>query len=261
MFQRYGEVLAVQGLSVQGLSFAYGRKATPIFDNFDLQITTGKTVLLGQNGAGKSTLLNLFGDVFRADKGTISLDGVAKTRSTQRAYRSAISLLPQSIPVIDGFTVEESVRYAAWLKGCTDTQAGLRAPEVLELVGLLPKLGRKASSLSGGELRRLGIAQALAHNARVVLLDEPSAGLDPIQQGDLRALLAQLDPEITLVVSTHQTQDISSIYDQVLVLDAGRILWQGSVQDFTASVPDHLPQYLHAEWAFEALIKGNKDAP
>jgi len=131
----------------------------------------------------------------------------------------------------------------------------------LELVGLLPKLGRKASSLSGGELRRLGIAQALAHNARVVLLDEPSAGLDPIQQGDLRALLAQLDPEITLVVSTHQTQDISSIYDQVLVLDAGRILWQGSVQDFTASVPDHLPQYLHAEWAFEALIKGNKDAP
>ncbi|WP_435299131.1 ATP-binding cassette domain-containing protein [Timonella sp. A28] len=242
-------------LAVEGLTFSYSSRSAPLYDDLTVRFDPGKTVLLGRNGAGKTTLLSLCAGVFEPRKGVIVLNGVPRTKSTRAMHRKAISFLPQHIPILDGFTVQESVRYAGWLKGLSRKDAYTQATKVLERVGLSSRAHSKATRLSGGELRRMGIAQALVHEAEVLLLDEPAAGLDPIQQGELRNLLADIDPRIQLIVSTHQTQDIDAIYDSVLVVDAGKVLWQGSVSEFTQGVPSDIPVHMRAEWVFETLIR------
>lgn len=244
------------GLSVEGLSFGYHRGAAPLFDDVTVALAPGKTVLLGRNGAGKSTLLSLMASILTPAKGAISLDGVPLTRATKRHFRGAVSFLPQSVPVMDGFTVRESVEYAGWLKGLSRRETKARAPHAIDRVDLNDKAASKAERLSGGQLRRLGIAQALVHDAQVLLLDEPAAGLDPIQQRELRDLLAGIDPGIQVVVSTHQTQDIDDIYDHVLVIDSGTVIWHGRTEEFTSFAPSKVPQHLRADWTFEALIRG-----
>jgi ABC-2 type transport system ATP-binding protein len=228
-------------LSFEQVSFHYRsvwfrRPGDWVFRDFSWRLPTGKTVLLGPNGAGKTTLLSLGVGAMRPTAGAIHPDGV-RQESGLGPLRRAAAMMPQRIVAIPGFTAREQVAYAAWLRGADPGLAALAASSALERVGLEDHAASLVSTLSGGQLRRVGLAQALVLPSRVLLLDEPTAGLDPAQRSTFRALVAALPEEETVLVSTHQVDDLSEVYDTVVVLARGEIRFQGSPSDFLAAAP------------------------
>ncbi|MET4781494.1 ATP-binding cassette domain-containing protein [Glaciihabitans sp. UYNi722] len=219
-------------LSVRDCCFAY-RRRPPLFSNLDVVFEAGRTVLLGPNGAGKSTLLALCGGVMKPGGGTIALN--EESRTTSPKYRARVAWLPQTVSVFPGLTVREQVVYYGWLKGMPVAAAKIRADDALELVRLTSSSSKKARELSGGQLRRLGIAGALVQNADAILLDEPFAGLDPTQRDSLSNILLALPGETILVVSTHQIEDLSSLYTRTVVLDSGTVRFDGTTDKFLQS--------------------------
>lgn len=164
--------------------------------------------------------------------------------------------LPQQIASVPGLTVREQVSYAGWVKGLARRDSWDRAARALERVGLTDLAGRRSHQLSGGQLRRLGIAQCLVHDAEVLLLDEPTAGLDPVQRGVFRDLLSELSPSVSFVVSTHQTEDLADIYSAVVVMDRGTAVFRGGVGEFLALAPEGTPAERRPEFAYRGLISG-----
>lgn len=148
--------------------FRYRRSRQPVFGDFSWQIPAGKTVLLGPNGAGKSTLLALGADALRPNRGDIRLQPLAQAQNERRArravYRRAVGWMPQQIRAVPGLTVQEQVAYAGWLKGLSRDQSWSMATTVLSQVDLAELAGRKTATLSGGQLRRVGLAQVLVHD-------------------------------------------------------------------------------------------------
>ena len=243
-------------LSFEHITFCYHREQRAILRNFSWQVPGGKTVLLGPNGAGKSTLLSLGADALRPRSGHICVRNLDAARRSQRAaYRRAVGWMPQHIHAVAGLTAHEQVAYAAWLKGLSKSDASKAAVYALAQVGLAELAGRKASTLSGGQLRRLGLAQVLAHNAEVLLLDEPTVGLDPAQRSRFRELLAALPLRYPIVVSTHQVDDLSELFDTVVVLDGGVIKFEGSVTAFLALAPSKFSER-RAEAAYARIVSG-----
>lgn len=208
-----------------------------------LRLVTGSSILLGPNGAGKSTLLKLAAGVLRPDSGNISLEfgsgtlvGEASPR-IQSGLRAATGWMSQRVPLIAGLSVREHVAYAGWLKGMSKSAAWASAPQTLALVDLDRLATHRASTISDGQRRRMGVAMALAHDPPVLLLDEPTAGLDPAQRRSFRQLIQELRQSRVIVVSTHQTDDIATLGDSVAVINAGRLRWSGSVAGFLAHAP------------------------
>jgi ABC-2 type transport system ATP-binding protein len=225
-------------LCFEDVTFRYGKRHQPVLEDFSWEVPPGKTVLLGPNGAGKSTLLSLGTDALRPSKGRVRFGDLTPSRRRERsAYRRTVGWMPQHIHAVPGLTVREQVAYAAWLKGIGQRQAWLAAADAIGKVGLRELARRKVSTLSGGQLRRIGLAQMLVHDARILLLDEPTAGLDPAQRSRFRDLMAALPPEQAVVVSTHQVDDLSELFDTVVVLDQGRIRFTGTVKKFLDLAP------------------------
>ncbi|MFF4950893.1 ATP-binding cassette domain-containing protein [Streptomyces chattanoogensis] len=237
-------------------SFEY-RAGIPVLNSFSLELPRGCTVLLGPNGAGKSTLLSLGASILEPDRGQVRLGRLVSTnRSHQREYRQKVGWLPQKISPVPGLKVREQAAYAGWLKGLSRGDAWDKSGRALERVGLEKLAERRSKELSGGQLRRLGIAQTLVHQAEVVLLDEPTAGLDPKQRGVFRDLLASLAESVHFVVSTHQTEDLADIYDSVVVLDRGQVPYQGTVQGFLGLAGHDVPPERRAESAYHRTVRG-----
>jgi ABC-2 type transport system ATP-binding protein len=163
--------------------------------------------------------------------------------------------MPQHIRAVPGLLVREQVAYAGWLKGLGRRQAWLAAGEALARVGLTDLMSRKAVTLSGGQLRRVGLAQVFVHDAAILLLDEPTAGLDPAQRARFRTLLAAVPAEQPVVVSTHQVDDLSELFDTVVVLDDGAIRFYGSVSAFMRLAPSNETEHV-AEAAYAGIISG-----
>lgn len=214
-------------LTLGGIRFSYSRRQPPLFDGLNLTLgnTEGPTVLLGLNGAGKTTLLRLCAGELKPSAGSI-------TMTAGLDPRSSVSLMPQQIRPIPGFRVIEQVAYSAWLAGCSSADSQDRAVEALRTVQLDDHLTHKPDRLSGGQLRRVGLAQALVGEQPIILLDEPTAGLDPAQRRVFRDLLTRLGRTRSLLVSTHDTSEIDAMYTRVIVLDKGRIVHDGCTQDF-----------------------------
>ncbi|MBF4636264.1 ATP-binding cassette domain-containing protein [Agreia pratensis] len=210
-----------------------------LFENFSLSIAPGRTVLLGPNGAGKSTLLGLFASTLRPSRGKVQLEGLASaSRGAElRRYRSQVGWLPQDVGIFPGLSVREHVAYTGWLKGLSRRDAWDRSLHAVQQVDLTEKINAPAKSLSGGQVRRMGIAGALVHDARAILLDEPTAGLDPNQRLRFREILAVVPESVVVVVSTHQTEDVHASYDEVIVLSEGLVRFHGSVSAFAGSAP------------------------
>ncbi|WP_346135555.1 ATP-binding cassette domain-containing protein [Streptomyces carpaticus] len=243
-------------IKIENCSFSY-RRNIPVLRDLSMSFKEGNTVLLGPNGAGKSTLMSLAASELEPDRGQISLvDGPARaSRRELREYRRRVSWLPQQVRPVGGLRVREQVAYAGWLKGMTRRAAWDASQPALGSVALSDLAHRRSSELSGGQLRRLGIAQALVHEAEVVLMDEPTADLDPLQRAGFRELLENLPGTVSTIVSTHQTEDLADTYDEVVVLEKGTVKFQGSVSDFLATAsPDAAPGR-QAESAYARFVK------
>ncbi|MFI1867013.1 ATP-binding cassette domain-containing protein [Streptomyces jumonjinensis] len=237
-------------------SFAY-RPGEPVLDGLTLEFPSGCTVLLGPNGAGKSTLLSLGASVLTPTSGQVQLGRSVSTDRRQRGeYRRRVGWLPQLVRPVPSLTVREQAAYAGWLKGLSKSEAWERSAKALDRVRLTELAKRRSHELSGGQMRRLGIAQSLIHDAQVVLLDEPTAGLDPVQRGVFRELIDELSESVDFVVSTHQTEDLADIYRSVIVFDRGQAVFEGTVGDFFARAPEGLPVERRAESVYRGLVRG-----
>jgi ABC-type multidrug transport system ATPase subunit len=241
-------------LEMRDCSFRYRRlwgTSRPVLDGFDYSLPAGLTVLLGPNGAGKSTVLRLAASVTTPRSGSVSCDGVSSSAGS--AYRSAVAWMPQTITAMSGHTAREQVAYTGWLKGMNRTEAWQRAARALAKVNLADRADTRVRTLSGGQLRRVGLASALVHDARVVLLDEPTAGLDPRQRRAFRDLLREVASERRVLMSTHDVADLAEEADHVSVLDRGRLTFDGPTTDFLARAPEGTATGRAAEAAYAAL--------
>ena len=224
-----------------------------VFDGITLRLAHGRTVILGPNGAGKSTLLALGSTALTPQAGRVQLGRLdARISGDLRLIRRNLGWMPQRTRAHPGLTAREQVAYAGWLKGMSRGEAWSEAPTVLDRVGLLGEADRLAAHLSGGQLQRVGLAQLLVHKAQIWLLDEPTAGLDPSQRARFRDLLSEVSGTATIAVATHAVDDLAEQYDRVLVLDRGRLRFDGQVDEFLALAPVTSPH--RAEVAYASLV-------
>ncbi|NKY13006.1 ATP-binding cassette domain-containing protein [Streptomyces somaliensis DSM 40738] len=207
-------------------------------DGVHVDFRSGTTALLGPNGAGKTTLLSLLSTARRPHEGTVSLLGEpVGGRVRVRRVRERIGVLPQSFGYYPRFTVREFVEYAAWLRRVPGGRRRERTREALRLVELEKHADRRMGELSGGMLRRAGIAQAVVNEPALVLLDEPTVGLDPAQRVGFRRLIKDLGERSAVVMSTHLAEDVAHVCDRVHVLLDGRVRFTGSIRDLCARAP------------------------
>jgi ABC-2 type transport system ATP-binding protein len=208
--------------------------STLALDSVSLSLSPGVTGLLGPNGAGKTSLLRVLATVQEPVSGTVSLLGLdAADERDRTSIRRRLGYVPQDLGFPRGFTAFAFVEYMAVLKEWVDPERRrAEVRRVLALVGLESVSTTKVSKLSGGMRRRLGLAQALLGAPELLLLDEPTTGLDPEQRAAFRALMLEVGRNATLVVSTHQTEDVAAVCDRVMVLDGGRSVFDGPVPEF-----------------------------
>ena len=213
----------------------YRRQDQPALNAIDFVVNEGRTVLLGPNGAGKSTLLSVAASVLRLTSGTVAVDGLApNVGRDKKAYRRLIGWMPLRIEAITGLGVQEQVALSGWLAGMDRVAAWTAAGVTLDRLGLGDLLDRRSTRLSGGQRARMGLAQALVHDPRVVLLDEPTAALDADQKDVFAGLLRDIGTHRTVLVSTHDVADLSESYEQVAVMNSGKVLHQSDVATFLA---------------------------
>ncbi len=229
--------VGAKALAFEGLTHIYRRGGPHVLSDFTWDMPEGRSVLLGPNGAGKTTLLAIGADAISPSLGRVRLGRLDPARPGQRAaYRRAVAWMPQQVRAIPGLTCREQVAYVGWLKGMSRSEAWGRSSVALERVDLSDRADATAVHLSGGQLRRLGLAQCLVHDCKALLLDEPTSGLDPDQRARFREVLLGL-PDTPVLVATHQVDDLADLFDSVAVIDAGRIVWQGPPADFLALAP------------------------
>jgi ABC-type multidrug transport system ATPase subunit len=217
----------------EGLRHVY-KGGTVAVDGVDLEIATGLFGLLGPNGAGKSTLMRIMCTLLVPTAGRVSVGGHDVVRE-RRAVRQLVGYLPQEFGAWRLHRVEEVLDTLARLSGIKDkTVRRQRVRAVLEQVGLDKVSDRKVKKLSGGMVRRLGVAQALVHEPQVIIVDEPTVGLDPEERLHFRQLMASLGRDCTIVLSTHIVADLGSGCNDLALIDAGKIVFRGSPADLVA---------------------------
>jgi ABC-2 type transport system ATP-binding protein len=205
-----------------------------------LQVGPGVFGLLGPNGAGKTTLLRMMATVIPPTAGRLRLLGRDPgAYGPRREVRRRLGYLPQNLGYYPGFTVAEFVEYFALLKEMPAGRVPVAVATAIERVDLGGKAKAKLRTLSGGMLRRVGIAQAIVNEPELLLLDEPTAGLDPEQRVHFRALLRELGQRATVVVSTHLVEDVGTACSQVALMDQGKVVFDGTPGELTARGTEH----------------------
>ncbi|HKS44717.1 MAG TPA: ATP-binding cassette domain-containing protein [Amycolatopsis sp.] len=223
-------------VEITGLTRRFRRRAA--VRAVDLNIGEGVFGLLGPNGAGKTTLLRTLATVIPPTSGTLRLLGRDPGDTAgRREIRRSLGYLPQNMGYYPNFTVFEFVEYFALLKEVRSP--GPAVARAVEWVGLGDRARAKLRTLSGGMLRRAGIAQAIVNEPKLLLLDEPTAGLDPEQRMEFRALLREIGERATVVVSTHLVEDVGAACDQVGLMHDGRIVFHGTPEALTARGRGH----------------------
>ena len=217
-------------VEITGLTRRFGR--TMAVAGVDLQAGPGVFGLLGPNGAGKTSLLRMMATAVPPASGRLRLLGRDPgAYGPRREIRRRLGYLPQHLGYYPGFTVAESVEYFALLKEVPAAQIPAAVAAAIERVELGGRAKTKLRALSGGMLRRVGVAQAIVNEPELLLLDEPTAGLDPEQRVAFRALLRELGGRATVVVSTHLVEDVGAACAQVALMDAGKIVFHGTPGD------------------------------
>ncbi|RNA67119.1 ABC transporter ATP-binding protein [Alteribacter keqinensis] len=214
-------------LTVDRVSKTYKDKKA--VDHFSADLQEGVYALLGPNGSGKSTLMRMMASILRPTSGRILLDG-RDIATLDDAYRDVLGYMPQEFGVYKNFTAERFLRYFASLKGLGKKEAEEKIDELLTLVNLQGDRKRKAGRFSGGMKRRLGIAQALLNDPKVLIVDEPTAGLDPKERIRFRNLLSDISQDRIVLLSTHIVSDIESVAKEVLLMKEGALVRQSPVE-------------------------------
>ncbi|MDA2814525.1 ATP-binding cassette domain-containing protein [Nocardiopsis sp. RSe5-2] len=222
---------------IAGLSHTYRRRR--VLDGVDAAFGPGVLGLLGPNGAGKTTLLRLLAGVLRPRSGRVeALGHDLRTRAGRRALRRDLGYLPQETRLPPDMSPRDFLDYIGLLKGMPDPrERAHQAEDLIRRLGLAEEADRRMGTLSAGARRRTGAAQALMGRPRLVVLDEPTAGLDPEERVRLRTLLASLDDACTVIVSTHLLDDVKALSPEIAVLARGRMVFSGPPGDLVADAP------------------------
>ena len=253
---------------VAGARKRYG--SVRALDGVDFELTEGITGLLGPNGAGKTTLLRCLATVLAPDSGEINVLGFDPDKSSERTeVRRRLGYMPQEPGFYQSFTCFDFLDYLAILKEHVEASSRHEAVRAaLARTALEEKSNVKIKKLSGGMRRRLALAQALIGSPPFLVLDEPTAGLDPEQRFRFRELISDLSESRTVLLSTHQTEDVSAICDRVLVMDQGRVLFDGSPRHLASVATgkvwlvDERPTGAHIYWrTAEGSYRGVGEPP
>ena len=206
----------------------------------DLEIDNGMFGLVGPNGAGKTTLMRILTGLLRPTSGRVEVFGYNVSRSRDRqAIKAMLGYLPQELGLYPDLSAREFLDYVAILKGLTDHRARRRQiDELLDLAGLSDQADQRLKTYSGGMKRRVGVAQALLGDPRILIVDEPTAGLDPEERVRLRNLLAETSRRCTVILSTHIVEDVSQSCTDLAVLSEGRVLYRGEPRSLIAQARD-----------------------
>lgn len=226
-------------------------------DHVNLTMTNGVYGLLGVNGAGKTTLMRMLctllkptgGDIYCNGKDIFQLDG---------EYRNLLGYLPQDFGFYPEFSVKDYLFYIAAIKGIRPIVARKRAKELIARVGLTKVENKKLKKLSGGMKRRVGIAQAMLNNPQILILDEPTAGLDPNERIRFRNLISELSEERLVLLSTHIVSDIEYIANEILMMKGGAIVNEGTLDEIISTVPEKVWDCIVPQQSVSALTKRYK---
>lgn len=230
-------------LSIDRLTKQYQNKIA--VDRISLRLNTGIYGLLGANGAGKTTLMRMVCGILKPTSGTITFDGIDVS---EERYRSMLGYLPQDFGYYPEFTGEDFLLYMAALKGMRKPQARRKTVELLKLVSLHDVAKKKIKTYSGGMKQRLGIAQALLNQPKLLVLDEPTAGLDPKERVRFRDLIKDLGKDSIVLLSTHIVSDIEHIADDILMMKSGQLIYQGKWTDKLGNLEEfYLKQFEEIE--------------
>lgn len=229
-------------ISVHNLTKRYGEQNA--VDAISFEVKKGEILgFLGPNGAGKSTTMKMLTGYIPPSEGTATINGFDIFLQTQ-AVKSCIGYLPENNPLYYDMYVKEFLDFALQLhfpKGSSDNNKKIK--EIIELVGLGIEQNKKISQLSKGYKQRVGLAQALIHNPEILILDEPTTGLDPNQLSDIRQLIKELGKEKTIIFSTHIMQEVEAVCDRVIIIHKGKLVADDK--------PQHLQNLLSAEIIIE----------
>ncbi|MCM3886090.1 ABC transporter ATP-binding protein [Frankia sp. R82] len=222
-------------VEVQDLTKSY-RKGVRALDGLNLELAGGMVGLLGANGAGKTTLIRILAGIIRPTSGSVRVAGHDLSRAADRmAVKRLLGYLPQHLDLYPDLSAREFLDYIGLLKGIDSRSKRVRHVDLLlEQVGLAEVADRRTGGYSGGMKRRVGIAQALLGEPQVIIVDEPTAGLDPEERMRFRALLAGLGGDRTIILSTHIIDDVAQTCSQVAVLNRGRLVRHGNTGDLVA---------------------------
>ncbi|MFI5608730.1 ABC transporter ATP-binding protein [Amycolatopsis sp. NPDC051903] len=228
-------------IQAEGVKVRVGRRKMAV-DGLDLTLGTGVHGLLGPNGAGKTTLIRALATVLRPADGRLALLGESVGgHIDQRRLRRRIGYLPQNFGYYKRFTVREFVEYMAWLKEMSKQDVPAAVQRAIERVGLADRADDRLKTLSGGMVRRVGIAQAIVNDPQILLLDEPTAGLDPAQRVRFRELMVELGQDSCVVVSTHLVEDVATACSDVVLFAEGKLVFQGTPGELAAAgTPEHI---------------------
>ena len=193
-------------------------------DRMSFTLARGVTGLLGANGAGKTTLMRILCGILIPDSGTVTCDGMDVETEE---YREILGYLPQEFGYYPEFSGRDFLLYMSAVKGLRKKEALKKTEELIELVGLKDAGRKKVRTYSGGMKQRLGIAQALLNDPQILIMDEPTAGLDPQERIRFRNLIAAIGKDRIVLLSTHIVSDLEHIADRLMIMKEGRLLWQG----------------------------------
>lgn len=218
-------------LAFDRLTKQYGSKIA--IDRISAELSPGVYGLLGANGAGKTTLMRMTCGVLDPTSGDVLFDG-KRINEMGEAYRNLLGYLPQDFGYYPDYSAREFMHYVAALKGIDTRKAKLRSKKLLELTGLSDVAGKKIRTFSGGMKQRLGIAQAMLNDPKILVLDEPTAGLDPKERVRFRNLISDLAKDRIVILSTHIVSDVEYIADRIFMIKKGSLLMQGTASELTA---------------------------
>lgn len=216
-------------LSIQSVTKRYQRGRKTALCNVSATLTPGIYGILGPNGAGKSTLMNLITDQLRPDEGAITYNQ-QPIRKLGRAYRNVLGYMPQQQGIFGEFTARHFLWYIAALKGLPAKQTKQRVEHLLDTVNLASEADRRLSTYSGGMKQRILIAQALLNDPEIVILDEPTAGLDPKERIRLRNFISTIAVNKIVLIATHVVSDIESIAKEILLIKNGQLIAKDTPQ-------------------------------